>query len=65
MIKIDMETPNTCSNCRFQTVAFEGDLFMEHECYCIVAVESVEDYMDNGTKPDWCPLIEDKENNNG
>lgn len=48
MVKIDMEMPKKCIDCPFVFYAKN----------CALTIKQVE----LSKKPDWCPLIEDKEN---
>ena len=58
MVKINMNMPKRCDECIFNQVAFDSELFREGEVYCCVNIKSVDKNMEDGTKPDWCPLIE-------
>lgn len=48
-----MEMPKSCDDCCVNV-----------DCWCMATIKpndysnDVYDYMNNGTKPDWCPLIE-------
>lgn len=52
------EMPDNCFKCRFCQFAFDSDLFEEGEAYCAYESESIQENLDNGSKPDWCPLSE-------
>ena len=58
VIKIDMKMPKKCTECTFCQIAFDSELFENGEPYCCIEIESVESYMDDNTKPDWCPVLE-------
>lgn len=58
MIKIDISKTEKCEKCLFCQIAFDSDLFETGEPYCCVDCESVQENMENGSKPQWCPLIE-------
>ena len=53
MIKIDMEMPNVCIDCKYYTSMFDDDEGIHYVCL----IESKEVYV-NLVKPEWCPLIE-------
>ena len=59
MIMIDMEMPKNCNECRMVDDEFEY-------CHGKEVTHSrsdwleLNDYTKNKTKPDWCPLIEVK-----
>ena len=56
MIIIDIKMPKSCRNCPMPDSEF---------MYCHAKearVWNVENYMDNNVRPDWCPLIEVKDN---
>jgi hypothetical protein len=57
MVKIDMKMPSKCEDCSFVCIAFDSELYKEDEPYCNVKNESIEEFMEDETKPDWCPLI--------
>lgn len=52
------EMPTECFKCKLCQFAFDSDLFEEGEAFCVVEGKSVEENLDNGSKPDWCPLRE-------
>lgn len=52
MIKIDIEMPKSCDDCRF--------LLQINNANCYVS-ESLQEIDDIEIKPLWCPLIEVKE----
>lgn len=52
------EMPDNCFKCRFCQFAFDSDLFEDGEAYCAYESESIQENLDNGSKPDWCPLRE-------
>ena len=63
MIKIDVEMPASCDECGFICLK-------EHECVIIRKMNQnririldphIWDYEKAEEKPDWCPLIEEKE----
>jgi len=53
MIKIDMEMPENCEDCRFLL-----HISNNATCYASVALQEIDDIE---IKPVWCPLIEVKE----
>ncbi len=52
------EMPTECFKCKLCQFAFDSDLFEEGEAFCVVEGKSVENNLDNGSKPNWCPLRE-------
>lgn len=58
MIKIDINMPEKCGDCRLCQIAFDSDLFNDGEPYCCIEGNSVEENVGKDTKPEWCPLIE-------
>lgn len=50
MVKIDMEMPKNCGDCPFVFYAKN----------CALTIKQIE----LNSKPDWCPLIEDKDKSN-
>ena len=57
MIKIDIDMPMNCTECTFCQMAFDSELFKNGEQYCCIKIESVDKNVQNGNKPEWCPLI--------
>lgn len=56
MIKIDIEMPKTCNGC-FANQGSEDCCSLMSDIY---PKNVVLDYSWNDTKPEWCPLIEEK-----
>lgn len=54
----DYIMPKGCSDCCMQQIAYDSDLFEDGEPYCCIKGESVDTYMDEKQRPEWCPLIE-------
>ena len=57
MIAIDLEMPETCKQCIFETFTHKCKIisfWTNHYC------DSTSDYRESG-RPEWCPLVEVKE----
>ena len=52
------EMPTECFKCKLCQFAFDSDLFKEGEAFCAIEIRSIEENLNNGSKPNWCPLKE-------
>lgn len=50
-----VDIPECCDLCRFSSQAYDLEPFEDGEGYCSIKMKSL-DQIQEGEKPDWCPI---------